>query len=227
MMQDLSIPLQRHASGSAAGAPPATGALHTAIVDEIDAALIVCGPRGELHTANAAARQELAASDSVAVRDGYLHVRGIDAQRWYAALRGAAERGRRCLLELELGTTRRTIGVGPLRTDGEALVLVTLGRESPCSAVALQLLGALHKLTPAEIAVLDGLLAGRSARAIGEERHVALSTIRTQIATMRAKMGADSIEGMLLQAARLPVGLRGRCAPLAAPSGRLPWAVAA
>src|SRR5690349_12095410 len=92
------------------------------------------------------------------------------------------------------------IDSGILVCDGDGivpLVLLLLGRREPCSAIGLELFGTAHGLTLAERRVLAALLRDASPREVAAEHGVALSTIRTQILSLRAKLGARSIEGLL------------------------------
>jgi DNA-binding CsgD family transcriptional regulator len=61
-----------------------------------------------------------------------------------------------------------------------------------------------HRLTPAETGVLQGLCGGRSPLEIAHAQCVAISTVRTQISSIRAKTGADSIRDLVQQVATLP-----------------------
>ena len=66
------------------------------------------------------------------------------------------------------------------------------------------MLAGAYGLTLAERRVLGGLVREASAREIAAEHAVALSTVRTQIASIRAKFGARSIDGLLLRVSELP-----------------------
>lgn len=183
------------------------GQLPAAVLDAVDCGLIVCTESGEIRLANRAARREMASGVLLAQLDGRL-VRGASARGDLdTALRGAAQRGRRCLVPLAAGDARLLAGLQPLPgvdDDGEALVLVVLGRRRPCSDLGLELLAASHGLTHAERRVLAGLVEQASPREIAERHGVALSTVRTQILSLRSKLGARSIEELLLRTAEVP-----------------------
>lgn len=57
-------------------------------------------------------------------------------------------------------------------------------------------------LTPAETAILAGLLAGRSAKQLARERAVAVSTVRSQIATVLAKTRVHSQRELMARFAK-------------------------
>lgn len=61
-----------------------------------------------------------------------------------------------------------------------------------------------HQLTRQEACVLDALCAGLSPTCIAADRRVAISTVRTQIASIRGKCGATNINHLLQQVAQLP-----------------------
>ena len=83
-------------------------------------------------------------------------------------------------------------------------VLVMLGRRELCSALGLELLAKSYGLTWAESRVLSALTRKATPREIAVQNAVALSTVRTQISSIRAKLGTRSIEGVLLRAAEVP-----------------------
>jgi DNA-binding CsgD family transcriptional regulator len=59
-------------------------------------------------------------------------------------------------------------------------------------------------LTPAETRVLELLCSGVRPTAIARQQNVAVSTVRTQIGSIRAKTGAASISELVRQVAVLP-----------------------
>jgi DNA-binding NarL/FixJ family response regulator len=61
-----------------------------------------------------------------------------------------------------------------------------------------------HALTSAEALVLGALCQGRAPRDIAVERETRLSTVRTQIASIKSKTGACSIRELLSRVAMLP-----------------------
>ncbi len=61
-----------------------------------------------------------------------------------------------------------------------------------------------HRLSPGEEQVLSGLCAGQTPMEVAASHGVAISTVRTQIANIRAKTGTDSIRDLIQQVAVLP-----------------------
>jgi len=59
-------------------------------------------------------------------------------------------------------------------------------------------------LTPSETAVLQALCEGRPTDDIARSQGVAMTTLRTQIGSIRLKTGAESIRALVSQVAVLP-----------------------
>lgn len=232
------------AAPAALANPAAHGlpALALALLDEIDCGLVVCDAAGRVRFANRAARRELAAGRRLARHDGRLvrvlpsGARPGPGAELEAALRAAAFRGRRSLVALAGDGDdeyRLLVSVQPLPAaaaepgDAEAGVLLLFGRRRACSALGMELLASAHRLTQAERRVLAGLLDEAAPGDIARRHGVRLSTVRTQIQSIRAKFGVHSIEALLLRAAEVPPvasALTGTpaeaCAPAAEPALR-------
>ncbi|MDE2159311.1 MAG: helix-turn-helix transcriptional regulator [Burkholderiales bacterium] len=184
----------------------APAALALALLDEIDCGLIVCDALGRITHANRAAQRELAAAQLLAEVDDRLCRVGAGQAELEEALRLAAPRGRRHLLRIDRGGDRLLVSVMPFEVGGHgaAQVLVMLGRRHPCSDLGLEMLASSYGLTLSERRVLAGLVRAVAPRQIAADHGVALSTVRTQISSIRAKLGAGNIEGLLLRAAEVP-----------------------
>ena len=61
-----------------------------------------------------------------------------------------------------------------------------------------------HQLTAAEQQVLQSLCAGLQPQEIAQRHGVAISTVRTQIASVRAKTATESIRDLVAMVAQLP-----------------------
>lgn len=175
------------------------------VLDELDEGLIVCDAEGRALVVNFAARGELAGGQALALVEGSVAaVRPDQALSLRRALRGAAH-GRRQLIELGERGDRLFVIVVPLDSGwlrGRALLV--LGRRELCPALSMEMLGNLYALTPTERRVLAGLVAGRRPAAVAQANGVELSTVRTQIGAIRAKLGVDRIDGVTQLAAKLP-----------------------
>ncbi len=180
--------------------------LPLAIFDEIECGLIVCDRQGAIVVANQAAQHELASQRLLQRQGGSLHRAGGACGDIDGALRQAVQRGRRSLVRLSRPGDHLLVSVLPLPgRDGEAAqALVVLGRRQPCSELGLEMLAGSYGLTLAERRVLAALVREATPREIARQHAVALSTVRTQITSIRAKFGARSIESLLLRAAQVP-----------------------
>jgi DNA-binding CsgD family transcriptional regulator len=180
--------------------------LPLALFDEIECGLIVCDGRGTISFANQAAQQELAASRVLQQLDGCLRRTARAEGDLDGALRAASLRGRRSLVRLGQQDERLLVSVLPLELpDAECRhVLVMLGRRQPCSDLGLEMLAGCYGLTLAERRVLAALMREATPREIAHDHAVALSTVRTQISSIRIKLGTRRIEGLLLRAAEMP-----------------------
>jgi DNA-binding CsgD family transcriptional regulator len=209
-------------SGDAGSTAAATEQrLQRALVDEIECGLIVCDGQGHIDFTNQAAQRELGSAGLLLHVDGYLTRGPGAAGDLDTALRAAAQRGRRSLVRLQSADDRLLVSVLPFGPDGvgPGRVLVMLGRRQPCSDLGLELLAGTCGLTLAERRVLAALVRELTPREIAARHAVAMSTVRTQISSIRAKLGARSIEGLMLRAAEVPpVASALRIAQMAGPA---------
>lgn len=185
-----------------AGAP----GLALALLEHIDGGVAACGAEGRLLLANGAARREFDSGRALALAAGRVHCPGEGALDFEAALHDALTRQRSSLLWAGTAEAQLMVAVMPVRDDDTLppAALLMLGRRSLCSPLGLELLAACHGLTLTERRVLRGLIDDRSARAIADEHGVALSTVRTQIQSIRHKLGVRNIDALLLRAAQMP-----------------------
>jgi len=175
------------------------------VTDQIDFGLVVCDADGQMLHANRSATRELASQRVLKLQDGSVNSAGPGAPELASAIRAAAQRGRRRLLCLEDDPPVMLI-VLPLdpQAAGERLVLLMIGRRTVCTALGLELLAIQHRLTLAEQRVLRAIVGGTASRDIAVENGVAVSTVRTQIQSLRDKLGVGNIDALLLTAARVP-----------------------
>ncbi|MEY4765096.1 MAG: hypothetical protein RI907_1769 [Pseudomonadota bacterium] len=172
-----------------------------AVLDELDHGVLICTPDARLLAFNRCAVQALEQHPHLKLRDHHLVTRPAHEVALHSALRQAAQ-GRRSLVPLGNDSQRRYLACTPL--GGPDQVLVLLGRERAYSAVAFEMFCAQHHLTHAERRVLASLVNGERPTDMAHGYGVALSTVRTQIANIRAKLGADRIEALTQMAAGLP-----------------------
>lgn len=175
----------------------------SAALDEIDYGIVLVGPEGRVRHANQVALDELDAQHPLLLCFGELRARrGGDAQALLGALHDARNRGLRRLLTLGEGAQQVSASVVPLgAADG---TLVILGKRQVSAELAVHGFARLHGLTGGEARVLAALSGGARPAEVAREHGVALSTVRTQISSIRQKTGAASIRDLLGQVARLP-----------------------
>lgn len=194
------------ALGSSASTPPAARCLALAL-DEIDYGLLLVTDGSQVQHANHTARAELDESHPLQLLGRELRARHPqDVVRLHDALMGA-QRGLRKLVTLGDAGHQVTIAVVPLPRephDGGHATLLVLGKRQVCGRLAVQWFARCHALTPAETRVLEALCDGLDPREVAQQFHVGLATVRTQIGSIRAKTGADSIRELVRQVSVLP-----------------------
>ena len=177
------------------------------VLEELDYGVLLLNQRGDVLHSNRAARHALADElYPLQLVSGQLRVRAAkDIRPLYEALAHAEGEGRRCLLRLGEGAEQANVVVVPLNRDVEqAAVLLVLERRQLCGALAAQWFALRYGLTPAETEVLKALSDGLEPTSVAQAQGVAISTVRTQIQSIRAKSGAPSIRELLRQLAVLP-----------------------
>ena len=183
------------------------GALLWSVLDEIDYGLLLVGAAGVLWC-NRAARQSLGEADPPL----RLTARGLAASdpsaqvRLQAALDAALRRGLRKFVLIGSASRAVPAAVVPLagRDEETGYCFVMLGRRSLCSEPSAHWFSASHGLTSAESGVLASLLEGLRPRDIASRNGVALSTVRTHIASIRNKTAFRCVGDLLRCAAALP-----------------------
>lgn len=193
------------------GATGPLGACLTRMLDEIDYGMLLVTGDGRVLYLNHTARQELDRDHPLQLVGESLRAqRPQDVAPLYDAL-ASAQRGLRRLLTLGEGAGRTSVSVVPLPpSQGQRLddlaapTLLVLGKRAVCASLSVQGYARAMNLTPAETRVLELLCAGVRPNTIALEQAVAVSTIRTQIGSIRAKTGAGSISELVRQVAVLP-----------------------
>jgi DNA-binding CsgD family transcriptional regulator len=179
-----------------------------AVLDELDYGLLLLGADARVLRANHAARAELEGEHPLCVAAGRIGARDAAAAPMLAdAIAAAAHRGLRRLLVLGEGAGRVNVSVVPLpapAAERRRAVLLVLGKRRVCESLSVQWFARSHGLTLAETQVLEALCGGDGPAEIASRHGVALSTVRTQIGSVRAKTGAASIRALVRQVAVLP-----------------------
>lgn len=182
--------------------------LMTLMLDEVDYGLLLLDERRRVLHANHAARASLAAEGSpIQLRGRELQPRSAkDGLPLHQALQAASARGLRKLLTLGDGPERIGVAIVPLGhgVGGLATTLVVLGRRKVCAGLSVHGFAREHRLSHSEEEVLALLCGGCSPNDIADQHGVKIATVRTQIANIRAKTGAESIRDLVQQVAMLP-----------------------
>ena len=184
------------------------GAWMVRMLDEIDYGMLLIGADSRVLYSNHAARQALQGPHALTLQEGVLRPRRPQDVAPLGEALAAAARGRRSLVMVGLGDTRTSICVVPLSDPADggdgASTLLMLGRREMCPALSVRGYARELALTPTETRVLEMLCDGHLPAEIANRHDVALSTVRTQIGSIRAKTGAPSIRELVRLVARLP-----------------------
>ena len=179
-----------------------------ATLDEIDYGILLLDDQLRAVHVNHAASAEFDESHPLQLRGRTLCARRAqDVTPLLTALHDAARRGLRKQLTLGADLQRISVSVVPLagkREQGEPVIMVMLGKRQGSDHLSIQSFASTHRLSPAETNVLGALCRGSTPQEIASRAGVAISTVRTQIGSIRQKTGARSIRGLLQQVAALP-----------------------
>ena len=190
-------------------APAHTNATLLALMlDEVDYGMLLLDEDGGVMHANHGARHEIAAGHPLRLDGRLLSARlPAEAAMLSETLQCASHRNMRGLLHLGTGAGAVSVAVVPLAEvlpGGARPTLVMLGKRALCERLSVQWFARSHLLTPAETRVLEGLCDGASPNEIAEAQAVAISTVRTQIGSIRTKTGVGSIRALVRRVGLLP-----------------------
>jgi DNA-binding CsgD family transcriptional regulator len=212
-MFDLQIPLAGPSATRVYNGPERRNAASlawrwlAAALDEIDYGVLLVDDELQLLHVNHAARRELDEAHPLMLQGRSLQPRHPrDLPDLQHALDGSL-RGLRRMIAIGDEGHEVTISVVPLPTigaDARRATLVMLGRREVCGELAVQGFARTHGLTPGETRVLAALCRGVPPTTIAGHHGVAISTVRSQIGSIRGKTGASSIRELVRQAAALP-----------------------
>jgi DNA-binding CsgD family transcriptional regulator len=185
----------------AAQAPPWMAAM----LDALDYGLLLLDAAHRVAHANRAARTALARNPV-----GLPWATALDcgapeeAAALGQAISAAAERGWRRLVSLRREGRPFGVAVVPMPWGGDSAVMLVLSRARSCEPLSLHWYARSHGLTQAEARVLEALCGGATPNEVAATLGVAMSTVRTQLATIRAKTGAAGLRQLVAGVASLP-----------------------
>jgi DNA-binding CsgD family transcriptional regulator len=200
------VPRHRETTASES-LPQATWHWLAAALDELDYGIVLLFDGTHVVHINDAARVELDDRHPLQLQGNELHARlARDVAPLHDAVSDASLRGLRRLLTIGKDAERASISVVPLEAadSGPRAVLVVLGKRSMCESLSVQGFARSYGLTAAETRVLVALCNGVPPAQAANELGVAISTVRSQIGSMRQKTGAESIRALVRQVAVLP-----------------------
>jgi DNA-binding CsgD family transcriptional regulator len=176
----------------------------TLMLDEVGYGLMLLDQHAQVLFANHAARADCAAGHPLQLVGHQLHAR--EPAHWallQEALDGA-RRGRRKLLALGDAGQPVSVAVIPLDDAPSRATLLMMGKRQVCEPQAVHGFALCYALTAAETRVLEGLCQGQEPHEVARLHGVSLATVRSQICSLRAKTGAESIRALVRQVSVLP-----------------------
>lgn len=120
------------------------------------------------------------------------------------AIQAACRRDERRLVELCVHGDPHFVTIAPVAFAATRWALVVHGRREICSPIELQMFSSRLGLTPAESQVLQRLSEGLRPAEIATANGVAITTVLSQVAALRAKTSTTSMQQMLRRVSRLP-----------------------
>lgn len=179
------------------------------LLDVVDYGILLVRADHKVACANHAARLDLDNDHPLQLSGSELTARHRqDSAPLRASIDSALRKGIQCLLTLGKHTSHSVcIAVLPINDidvgkPGQAVVV--LGKRAVCGDLSTEAFARQHGLTPAELRILKQLCAGHPALEIAKMQGVALSTVRTQISSVRDKTGSQTIGALVRSVARLP-----------------------
>lgn len=175
------------------------------ILDCIQIGAMAVGPGLRVSFANRAAIRECSRHALLRIEDAQVAMLSPPIDEDHARVVKAVERahsGQWSMVRLGSASATLSIAVSPLfpseRSTGP-LALLLFGLSQTQEPLAIQLYAGSCGLTPAETRVLLGLAEGLVPKQIASKHEVLLSTVRTQISSIRDKTGTRRL-GDLMQA---------------------------
>lgn len=177
-------------------------ALHELALD-----VMVVDVQARLVYANRSARAELDLGDTLMLHEGHLRCSSVHQHDTLAQALQAATHGRRSMFELGSGAAARMHAVIPLPatpTEAAPIALLLAGARQPFGPVTLTLFAKAAGLTASERDVLIALCSGLAVTDIARQREVCISTIRTQVSSIREKFGVRTLTEVIRKVSGLP-----------------------
>ncbi|MDQ6628869.1 MAG: helix-turn-helix transcriptional regulator [Pseudomonadota bacterium] len=210
--QDIAAPEALAAMAAVTGAamaePGAFDGWLRATLDEVDYGIFVIASDTAVAHSNRAGAAHLSEQSPLRLCAGRLRGRRQeDDEALRSAIADAQKRGVRRLLSVGEAAERIALSVIPLGDSahgGPFAVLVMLGKKQMCDRLSIQSYSQAHGLTVAESRVLRELSSGAHPQEAAANLGVRVSTVRTQISSIRAKTSSGTIRDLLRTLSVLP-----------------------
>ena len=177
------------------------------MLDIVGYAMVLVVEDGRVVFANQFAREELQGEHPLRLQNGTLQLREpLAVPELQTAIEGALYRSAQAMVSLpsKAGGTV-SVSVVPVRDISECpAALLILEKRSVCEELSADAFARAHALTLAETRVLKQLCAGTRPGDIAQALGVKLTTVRTQIGSIRSKIGSRDITDILRRVSRLP-----------------------
>jgi DNA-binding CsgD family transcriptional regulator len=176
------------------------------MLDVVDYGIVLVQTGGRVAFVNQAARADLDHRHPLQLAGCALKVRDPqDAAALREALDSAQRKGLQRLLTLRDASGEAvTVAVLPVGGAGDDSAVLVFGKRKVCGELSTEAFARHHRLTAAESRVLRQLCDGCQAAEIAQTQGVALSTVRTQILSIREKTAASNIGALVRHVASLP-----------------------
>jgi DNA-binding CsgD family transcriptional regulator len=182
-------------------------ALLEAAMDHLGFGVMVVDPDLRVVYANAVVRRECARGAGLSFEGGRLSLSmPMQLDEFRRAL-GAARHGRWSLVHHGRGDERMSLAVLPLADDArdpDAPALVVFGMRGRCRDLALEFYARSCGLTLAETRVLRALADGMTVREIAQRYDVRITTVRTQVSSIRHRTNTRSVVDLVRKLGTLP-----------------------
>lgn len=183
------------------------GPVACAVLEEMDYPVLLVDGGLKLQFGNRSALSAL--EHGRPLRDAGRALQAADAAdqaRLQRSAEAAVRQRLRGLVTLAAGGADETVvAVVPMRSAaGREAAMLILPKAAVCEDLTLDCWARHRSLTPVETRVLRALCAGQSPDGIAQSHGVALSTVRTQIGALRAKLGAKDMRALTRKVAMLP-----------------------
>lgn len=180
------------------------------VLDEIDYGVVLIDAQRRIRHANHLARYELGTQRAMRSAGHMLRAGRPEQEEAMAqAVRGAAG-GHRSMADFGPPGQALPLAFVPMNRPleqapgSDCAILVVCGKRQVCESLTLQFFARSRKLSSGEEAVLQALCAGLKAEGIARQNGVCLSTVRSQISSIRQKTGTSSVRELVNRVSSLP-----------------------